>query len=212
MRKTVHQPLTISHPLTIKAQKAALRKQLRELAAGHSAAERAAASEQICRRLRAQPFWTQARAVLCFVPMPVEPDIGPLLTEALAAGKRLALPRYDAGKDCYWAHEVKDPLREMGPGYYGIIEPLPTCALFNLKELDLILVPGLGFGPDGRRLGRGKGYYDQILAQTSGWKCGLAFDWQIVPGIPMEGHDVFLNCVLTPSRVEPGCEPAMVVK
>jgi 5-formyltetrahydrofolate cyclo-ligase len=192
--------------------KAARRRELRAAAAGHSAAERAAGSEQLRRRLREQPFWRQARAVLSFAPMAEEPDIWAVAAEALAAGKRLALPRFDASRGCYWAHEVTDPVRQMCAGHYGIREPMAGCALFALKELDLILVPGLGFGPDGSRLGRGKGYYDQLLAQTAGWKCGVAFDWQVVAGTPMEGHDVFLDCILTPSRVAYCRTGAPVVK
>lgn len=200
------------YPTPIQLRKAALRKDLRRLAAQHSAAERAAASEQIRQRLRAQPQWQQARTVMGFVPMPEEPDIWPLVTEALAAGKRVALPRYDAANDCYWAHEVKDCRLEVCPGYYGIGEPLASCPRFDLKELDLILVPGLGFAANGSRLGRGKGYYDHLLRQAGGWKCGVAFDWQIVAGIPMDQADVYLDCIMTPSAGSSVGTPPPVVK
>jgi 5-formyltetrahydrofolate cyclo-ligase len=196
----------------IRLQKAALRKELRRLAAGHTAAERAAASEQIRQQLRAQPQWQQARAVLGFVPMPEEPDIWPLVTEALAAGKRVALPRYDPANDRYWAHEVKDCLVEVGPGYHGIGEPLASCARFDLKALDFIMAPGLGFARNGSRLGRGKGYYDDLLRGASGWKCGVAFDWQIVAEIPTDGRDVFLDCIMTPSAGSQVGVPPPVVK
>jgi 5-formyltetrahydrofolate cyclo-ligase len=68
----------------------------------------------------------------------------------------------------------------------------------------LVLVPGVAFDSHGRRLGRGKGFYDQLLAFVRGTKCGVAFDEQIVPEIPIEPHDVRLNCILTPTRwIEP---------
>jgi 5-formyltetrahydrofolate cyclo-ligase len=66
--------------------------------------------------------------------------------------------------------------------------------------VDLILVPGLAFDLRGRRLGRGKGYYDQLLRGLRGITCGVAFDQQIVAEIPVEPHDVRVNCVLTPTR------------
>jgi 5-formyltetrahydrofolate cyclo-ligase len=66
--------------------------------------------------------------------------------------------------------------------------------------VDLILVPGLAFDLRGHRLGRGKGYYDQLLRGLGGITCGVAFDQQIVAGIPVEPHDVRVNRVLTPTR------------
>jgi 5-formyltetrahydrofolate cyclo-ligase len=51
----------------------------------------------------------------------------------------------------------------------------------------------------GRRLGRGKGYYDQLLGVWHGTNCGVAFDEQIVDEIPLESHDVRMNCILTPT-------------
>jgi 5-formyltetrahydrofolate cyclo-ligase len=66
--------------------------------------------------------------------------------------------------------------------------------------LDFILVPGVAFDLSGRRLGRGKGYYDRLLKQTRGTTCGVAFDEQIVGEIPVEPHDLNVNCILTPTR------------
>jgi 5-formyltetrahydrofolate cyclo-ligase len=66
--------------------------------------------------------------------------------------------------------------------------------------LDLILVPGVAFDLQGRRLGRGKGYYDQLLGALHGTRCGVAFDQQVVDEIPMAPHDMTLHCILTPTR------------
>ena len=74
------------------------------------------------------------------------------------------------------------------------------CARFPLKHLDLALVPGVGFDVTGHRLGRGRGFYDRLLAEFSGIKCGVAFDHQFVAQIPAEKHDVRMNCILTPTR------------
>jgi len=72
------------------------------------------------------------------------------------------------------------------------------------NRLDLILVPGIAFDLRGRRLGRGKGYYDRWLPALRGKTCGVAFDEQIVDDIPLEPHDVVVNCILTPTRwIEP---------
>jgi len=67
-------------------------------------------------------------------------------------------------------------------------------------RLDLALVPGVAFDLNGHRLGRGKGYYDRLLAMLTGPACGVAFDQQIVSQVPNEPHDVRLSCILTPTR------------
>jgi 5-formyltetrahydrofolate cyclo-ligase len=69
-----------------------------------------------------------------------------------------------------------------------------------LKRLDLALAPGLGFDESGRRLGRGQGYYDRLLAEIIGAKCGVAFDEQVVGQLPAQEHDVSMNFILTPTR------------
>jgi 5-formyltetrahydrofolate cyclo-ligase len=88
----------------------------------------------------------------------------------------------------------------LGTGKFGVREPVASCEKIVLKHLDLILVPGLAFGLDGHRLGRGKGFYDRLLAVLHGPACGVAFDEQIVSVLPVEPHDLRLNCILTPTR------------
>jgi len=147
-----------------------------------------------------QRAWKAARSVLLFAPMAGELNVWPLLAAALDGGKAVALPRYVRESRTYTACWVRDPDRDVGLGYFGIREPLPSCAPALLNSLDLVLVPGVAFDLHGRRLGRGKGYYDQLLAGVCGTTCGVAFDEQIVREVPLEPHDVLMNCILTPTR------------
>jgi 5-formyltetrahydrofolate cyclo-ligase len=180
--------------------KAQLRRDLRAASARVSPAERAAASAQICQRLKEQSVWRQARAVLFYFPMQDEPDIHSLFTEALAAGKVATLPRFSGREQHYQACQVFDLDGDLQPGAFGIHEPTAVCPIFDLKKLDLVLVPGVGFALNGVRLGRGKGYYDRLLAEIAGFKCGVAFEWQLAVEIPSEPHDICLDCILTPTR------------
>ncbi len=88
----------------------------------------------------------------------------------------------------------------MRTGRFGIREPVDRCTHLGLNRLDLILVPGVAFDLNGRRVGRGKGYYDRLLRLASGRKCGVGFDEQLVSEVPVEAHDILLNCILTPTR------------
>jgi 5-formyltetrahydrofolate cyclo-ligase len=100
----------------------------------------------------------------------------------------------------YTACPIQDPASDLETGAFGIREPAARCAVEPLNKLDLILVPGVAFDLTGHRLGRGKGFYDQLLTAVRGKTCGIAFDQQIVREVPVEPHDKVLNCILTPTR------------
>jgi len=180
--------------------KSVLRTRLRAELKALAADDRTSASAKLCARVRASAAWQNARAVLLFFPVPSEPDITPLLADALAAGKLLALPRFNAAANAYEAVRVVDPVRELATGPFQVREPVAACPVVPLNRLDLALVPGLGFDARGHRLGRGKGHYDRLLAGFTGMKIGVAFDFQIVPEVPREPHDIALDAVVTPTR------------
>jgi 5-formyltetrahydrofolate cyclo-ligase len=68
------------------------------------------------------------------------------------------------------------------------------------SEIDLWLIPGLAFSPDGIRLGRGGGYYDRLLAGTSGTKAGILYECQLMPDIPFESHDICMNILVMENK------------
>ncbi len=185
--------------ITSQIAKAGLRREIRARLEALTPAQRTVASAAACERLRAQPIWQQARSILFYAPLPGELDLWPLLREAVVERKVVALPRFLAESRSYMACQVQDLSRDIIPGQYSIREPAAACPPVPLV-LDLILVPGLAFDLQGRRLGRGKGFYDQLLAAARGTTCGVAFDEQIVAEVPVEEHDIRLSCILTPSR------------
>ena len=176
-----------------------LRQRIRATLRGLPATERHALSLQLCDQLRPRAVWQSARAILFFAPLPDEPDITPLFDEVWAAGRTLALPRFDSTSDSYLPCRVAHRA-ELAPGRFGVLEPRPACPLIPLNQLDFIFVPGVAFDLEGRRLGRGKGFYDRLLAGVRGHKCGVALDAQIVTEVPEEPHDVRVDSILTPTR------------
>jgi len=61
----------------------------------------------------------------------------------------------------------------------------------------VILVPGLAFDSSGRRLGRGRGYYDRFLAAHPDiYKIGVCFDFQKVQEVPVDAYDVAVDVVV----------------
>jgi 5-formyltetrahydrofolate cyclo-ligase len=188
----------------IQAAKRRLRETTEAALARLDPAGKPLASAQACHRMAETAEWKTARAILGFAPMPGELDIWPLMLEALARGAQVALPRFDRSTRTYTVCQIRTA-EDVVPGYYGIREPGAHCPVSETKLLDLILVPGVAFDLQGRRLGRGKGFYDRLLKTWSGVTCGVGFDEQIVAEVPVEAHDVHLDCILTPSRfVRPG--------
>jgi 5-formyltetrahydrofolate cyclo-ligase len=194
---------------SLKDAKALLRRRLRAELQALSPSLRQAGSDRICSELLQSPNWRQSKVILAFASMPNEPDVMPLWQSALADHKTLCLPRFDPETDSYLAAIVTDPARDLAPARYGILEPTPQCPITPLNRLDLVLVPGLAFSPGGCRLGRGKGYYDRLLAGLSALKCGIGFDLQWSESIPQETCDVLLDCILTPGRGLVWCRPRL---
>ncbi len=84
-------------------------------------------------------------------------------------------------------------------GPFGILEPRDASAAVPPAEIDLVLVPGVGFDVAGTRLGYGGGYYDRFLRllPACAHVCGLAFHTQILPSIPQLPHDIRMPMVVT---------------
>jgi 5-formyltetrahydrofolate cyclo-ligase len=178
--------------------KSELRQKIRAALEKISPAVRAVESIELCDRLEMQ--LRSAHTILFFAPLPDELDVWPLLEKFLAAGKICALPGFDSATQNYSARRVVHLASDIAVGKFGVREPVSSCAEIPLASFDLVLVPGVAFDGHGHRLGRGKGFYDRILAAASGVKCGVAYDFQLLENIPMEPHDAPVDFLVTPTR------------
>ncbi len=185
---------------TIREAKRALRQQIYAALKRMSPEQRATASGRIRARLATQSLWQTAQSVLFFASLPDELDLWPLMAQALSLGKAVVLPRFVPEAKAYEACPIQLLEQDLEVGHFGIREPRKGCPRLASDRVDLILVPGVAFDLAGRRLGRGKGYYDQLLRTVHGTTCGVAFDEQIVDEVPVTANDVRLNCVVTPTR------------
>lgn len=89
---------------------------------------------------------------------------------------------------------------ELEEGKYRILEPVKVKEI-NPKDIDLILVPGMGFDKKGHRIGFGKGYYDRFLKNTSALKIGLCRDFEIVDNISNEEWDIPMDMLISEKQV-----------
>ena len=83
-------------------------------------------------------------------------------------------------------------------GSFGIMEPISEHPI-EPSEIDVMIVPGVVFTPDGMRCGRGKGFYDKYLSRKGfrAYTIGVCFPCQIVESIPIEEHGKRLDCTLS---------------
>ena len=96
-------------------------------------------------------------------------------------------------------HAVANPAAELTRGAFGVREPSPTLAAIAIERIDAFLCPGLAFDGHGGRLGRGRGYYDRMLAgaRPGALKVGVCFSKQLVADTFPEPHDVRMDVVVS---------------
>ncbi len=177
-----------------------LRAEIRARLENLSPAQRELGSAAACSRLQEKDAWCHAETILFYSPIANELNVSPLLEIAFEQRKTVLLPRFDPSTDKYVICQIKDPALDLTTGKFGILEPGPHSKPFQLNNLDLALVPGVGFDEHGGRLGRGRGFYDRLLAEIAGTKCGVAFDEQMVAEVPIQPHDMKMSLIVTPTR------------
>ncbi len=180
--------------------KAAMRSRLKQTLGSLDSARKSELSARIRVRLECLEFVRAAAWVLCYAPLFDEPDIWPWVEQRLAVRGRVALLRFEAALGEYVPVEIEGRDGELSPGRFGVREPAASCLVVPWNRLDLVLVPGLAFDSSGGRLGRGRGFYDRVLTRAATTACGVAFEEQLFPEVPLEAHDVRLDCLVTPER------------
>jgi 5-formyltetrahydrofolate cyclo-ligase len=167
------------------------------------AAERLAWSRAVCQRLIGLSWYQQARVILGYMALDHEVLTDDLLRQALASQKQVVLPVVQADGQRLVLYAIRDIERDVAPGYRGILEPRPTTPPVALETVELAIVPGVAFDTEGGRLGFGMGFYDRLLGQLHQAipKIGMAFDFQVVPRLPRQAHDITLDAIVTERRV-----------
>jgi 5-formyltetrahydrofolate cyclo-ligase len=157
-------------------QKAALRAGIQRRLREMTVEERQECSDEICERVLEMTQWAEARNVILFSPLPGEPIIVPLKLDCEA-------------RKVLCANIPQSARSESG---------------LNLPDaIDLVLVPGVAFSKDRHRLGRGGGFFDQLLAgrAANAFKLGICFSFQLLETIPTEPHDIVMNAIVSDVRV-----------
>ncbi len=164
-------------------------------------------SELIALRLVDLPLFRHAQTVFCYVGLSDEVHTLELVHSLLTTPKQVVVPYCEDGDIHLFYLERGDELEE---GAYGILEPkkelrkkpMRTC---HPSSVDLYIIPGVAFDPQGNRIGHGAGYFDRLLGESV-LKPGvnivaLAFDCQLVKEIPASVHDIPVQTIVMESGI-----------
>ena len=164
-----------------------MKRRLRDL----QPAQREAKSAEICQQIINK--FANIHTVAAFASSQFEPNLETLWTRGFFVGRLVLHPKIDGNKLVFCPVASGDDLR---PGQFGILEPVHAPAQLTPE---VVLVPGLAFTSEGHRLGRGVGFYDRFLGTSPSGviKAGICFDFQVVPELPAESHDVRMDLVIT---------------
>ena len=171
-----------------------------ELRKAIRARKRAMTEEEIERRSRSlcQKFLESDASRACrtlygYLPYNQEVRTVPILAQALADGKQVAVPKV-YGDDMKFI--VLADLTQVSKGYAGIPEPIADAPVAE-DETALVLMPGLAFDPQGHRIGYGGGFYDKFLSREPNHPTlALCYEFQMVEHLETEEFDIPVDTVI----------------
>lgn len=171
-----------------------IREEVRGRKKGCAAEKRAQLSKEVVANLVSTELWKNAHRVLLYYSLPDEVATHELVSEALREGKAVLLPRV-VGDDLEL--RLFSSPEALVEGAFHIQEP--TGSVFtDYETIDLAIIPGVAFTTDGKRLGRGRGYYDRLLPRLSQtYKIGICWPFQVISELPSESHDINMDCIIT---------------
>lgn len=173
-------------------EKPVLRRMLREKKRALTEAQIESASARLAQALFSHPMYRKANALYAYLSYNQEVLTEPILRRALADGKRVAVPKV-------FGDEIRflrfDENTRVSLGYKGIPEPVGGELADDSDAL--VLMPGLAFDPMGHRMGYGGGFYDRFLAKEPHPTIALCYDFQLLPNLPVQAHDIPVDAVLS---------------
>ena len=202
---------TLTPPTVPADPKAAMRRAAYDARAAQP--DKEAVSAAATAALVALPEYQQAQTVLWYIDCRSELRTQHALPAALASDKRIVVPYctvddFGANKLGLWWLQSMD---ELVVGKWKILEPPrerwgEAGKEIPPEELDLVVVPGVGFSRVGGRMGNGQGYYDRLLGRVRP-DCpliGLCYECQLFDNLVVSSQDVFMDKVVTEKTVYPG--------
>ena len=179
-----------------------IRKELIKIRENRSQDEILEKSNEIKKRLFEINEFKQASTILFYISYDNEVFTHDMIKEYISNGKNVIVPISDKENRRLILSKLNN-WDDLELGSYNILEPRKDkIKEVSIEEINLIIVPGVGFDARGHRIGHGKGYYDNLLKNSGNiLSIGLAFESQVVKKIPTEAHDLPVHKIVTEKRV-----------
>lgn len=146
----------------------------------------------------------ESSIVLLYMNKEGEVETKNIIKRCLGLNKILVLPAFNKEKHDAKFLKVDNLERDLKLGERGVLEPdISRCKVVPIESIDIALVPGLAFDEKGGRIGTGEGYYDRLIPKLTNTtrKVSLALDAQIIPQVPMESHDKYVDIIITDEKI-----------
>lgn len=181
----------------IRALKTNLRAHYRQKREALTPEEKRARDTAVAETVRSLWQYQQNEWLLTYVSTPIEVDTHRIIEQALADGKRVAVPRCVPNTRDMEFYEIRS-LSELEKGTFGVLEPVPSEERL-LRDLSrgLCLIPAFCYDFAGYRLGYGKGYYDRFLARFEGNRIGICYSDCIRHHLPHGRFDRAAELIVT---------------
>lgn len=154
-------------------------------------------TDRIASAVIRHPWFEVEKDLYIYADCQGEVGTGRIMEEAFQRGKNVWVPRVTGNTMHFYRIRGMEELR---PGTYGILEPTGTEAADG--EHGLMVMPGVAFDEERRRVGYGGGFYDRYLEYHRNLRrMAIAFEFQIVDRVPCEEHDVCPEVLITERRV-----------
>lgn len=188
--------------------KAELRAQIRSARSAIPPKQRAAEQEQLTTRLASLPAIKAAKTIGVYHAAGSEVSLEPLVNY-LREGKmprQIAYPVVMSETTMQFVRIDADDSLDFLSNPKAIITGINPNRIIDPEKIDVLLMPGVAFDEQCRRLGQGGGYYDRYLPclRPDCLTVGIAFDEQIVDEVPTDNFDCRADYVVTPTRIISG--------
>jgi len=188
----------------LREKRAELRAQVETQLDGLSAEDKKSMRQEIENRLFDFANFLESRIALLYISGPKEVDTADIIERSFQMNKLIVIPAFTGERSAIRLMKVDNPQTDLVSGPDGALAPDPArCRIVPIDCIDIAVVPGLVFDEKGGRIGTHDGFYNKLIGKLpiTTRKVSLAFETQIVPQVPMDSSDRYVDIIISDKRI-----------
>ena len=180
---------------TVASEKSVIREEVKRMKFSLTSEDKQQQAQAVFRKIEQLPEFVNSRTLLMYWSMPDELPTHEFITK-WSVSKKILLPVVKGNDMTVRLFTGTDDLKK---GKWKIMEPVEKAAF--IRQIDLVIVPGIAFDKKRHRLGRGGGYYDRYLKRKDIKKWGIGFNFQLFETVPTAAFDIKMDKIITPDQI-----------